>query len=556
MVLSIISKDNTKLEIPINGLAPDKIVIDEQIAEKYSLSCEIILSKMNAEIVPLIKNENYIRVSSNGQTYRIKGISGASRRKTAIKQLTAEHIFFDIIGVKKDKSTMINESATFERAMNYALDGTGWSWKIADGSFFEAKTYEGFAGNSLELFKKLQTRHNFEWYPDSRNLTVYLYTYLGRETEAQFRYNYNIINVTDKTTTTDIVNIRKGYGKKKLFTEENPEPPILVDSDYKCVALWKDDASILAYGERWGDDYENENYTIEENLREYLGSISNPTPILSLTLSYAVLAEYGEAIPDDIIDLGNSVWVIHEPQNLEVQARILTRKLYPESVRKSTEITLANVKTSVVTQNTRVRQELATLRAETTRELSKIGGINTDTGQLATSFEELAVQVQGSKSDIVTLNTSVTNLSTQIDDLSESQNTVITTVGDITPRVDAAESNATAANNKATQALSAVTNLSNRTVRTLTLPTGVTGTVKYVANGVNVSIEIALTEVTETTEIELPYAPVLGDFRAWGSSLNTVTNASKPVLISVVGGKIEVPALVGEDLHCSLSYIY
>lgn len=565
MVLSLISRSNLRNEIPVTGIAPDSVTIDEEIGEQYSLSCEVILSQMNEAAAPLLQMENYIRVSSNGQLYRIKGVTGRSRRRTAIKTVTADHVFFDIIGVKQDKSTAINESATFQRVMNYALNGTGWTWQLAPGVTFNALTFENFRGNALDLFKRLQDRYEFEWYPDSRTMTVYIYKQLGTETEAQFRYNHNIISVTDKTTTTDIVNVRKGYGKKRTFTEDDPEPPVLKDSDYLCVAVWRNEESIAVYGERWGDDYENENYTIVENLRNYLESISNPFPILSLTLSYAVLAEYGENISDETIDLGNSVYVIHEPQGIDVKARILKRKLYPESRRKSTEITLASVKVTSVTQNTRTRQEIAALRAETTRELSRIGSINQGQTELATNFEQLARQVQTLFSNLGTVSQNVINLSTQVDGLSTSLNDTNASVESIGRRVDTANDTAQRATTTANNAISATNRLTTtintiqtKTTNSIAVPDTFTGSIRYVDTGAEIHLKAEISGLGVFT-FELPQTPVMGDFKGLGVMLDADDANDRLAPFKVTGTTFEPLAtsdVISDILYYNIVYRY
>lgn len=437
-MLSVIDIKRTTQE-PVIGFDESKLSVDEELNENYSLSFEITLNN-NDDCFELLQMENFLQLDENGQEYRIKSVNRVPRRKQVTKSVSANHVFFDIIAVKQDKSTALNGSRTFEVAMNYALKGTGWTWQVAAGSTFYALTYENFQGNALDLFNKLQERHSFEWYPDSTTKTVYLSKRIGVDTDEQIRYKHNMINIKDDSNTNGITNIRKGYGKKKEFAS-GQEPAVYKDSDYVTVVTWKDQASIAAYGERWGDDFENETFTQASSLLEAIAADekSKPWPEVSLTLSYASLKEYGQDVPIEATALGNRLFVIHEPLNLDVQARVLKRKWYPLSKTKMPDLTIGSLKPSAVRQNTKARRAVISTerRLLNNENAVRIASANVQKAlnDLATSqgdlneLSSLIVQLQAAIEDLETsvppdvqyqldaLRTLVSNLSTQVVDL-------------------------------------------------------------------------------------------------------------------------------------------
>lgn len=437
-MLSVIDIKRTTQE-PVIGFDESKLSVDEELNENYSLSFEITLNN-NDDCFELLQMENFLQLDENGQEYRIKSVNRVPRRKQVTKSVSANHVFFDIIAVKQDKSTAINGSRTFEVIMNYALKGTCWTWQVAEGSTFYALTYENFQGNALDLFNKLQERHSFEWYPDSSTKTVYLSKRIGVDTDEQIRYKHNMINIKDDSNTNGITNIRKGYGKKKEFAS-GQEPAVYKDSDYVTVVIWKDEASIAAYGERWGDDFENETFTQASSLLEAIAADekSKPWPEVSLTLSYASLREYGQDVPIEATALGNRLFVIHEPLNLDVQARVLKRKWFPLSKTKKPDLTIGSLKPSAIRQNTKARRAVISTErrllnnenavriasANVQKALNDLAASQGDLNELSS----LIVQLQAAIEDLETsvppdvqyqldaLRTLVSNLSTQVSDL-------------------------------------------------------------------------------------------------------------------------------------------
>lgn len=410
-MLSVINIERTTEE-PVIGYDPAKVAVEEELNESYALSFEIAQNE-NDDCFELLQMENFLHLDENGQEYRIKTVNRASRRNLVVKTITANHVFFDIIGVKQDKSTALNGSKTFEIAMNYALNGTGWQWSLLEGSSFNALEMENYQGNALDLFNKLQERHSFEWFPDSSTKTVYIAKRIGVDTDAQIRYKHNMTTIKDNSNTNGLVNKRKGYGKKKEFAS-GTEPTVLQDSDYLLVVTWADQASINKYGVRWGDDFENENYTQSASMLAAIAEDgkSKPFPEISLSMSYASLKEYGEDISLESTQLGNGVYVIHEPLDIDVQARILKRKYYPLSDVKMPELTIGSLRPSIVKQGSKARLAVAgterrlinneaAVRAASANVTKALAELATSQGDL-NELSILIVQLQDAINDLET----------------------------------------------------------------------------------------------------------------------------------------------------------
>lgn len=410
-MLSVINIDRTTEE-PVIGYDPAKVAVEEELNESYALSFEIAQNE-NVDCFELLQMENFLHLDENGQEYRIKTVNRASRRNRIVKSITANHVFFDIIAVKQDKATALNGSKTFEVAMNYALSGTGWQWSLLEGSTFNALEMENYQGNALDLFNKLQERHSFEWFPDSSTKTVYIAKQIGVDTDAQIRYKYNMTTIKDNSNTNGLVNRRKGYGKKKEFAA-GQEPSVFQDSDYLLVVTWQDQASIDKYGVRWGDDFENETYTQAASMLAAIAADdkSKPFPEISLSMSYASLKEYGEDISLENTHLGNGIFVIHEPLDIDVQARILKRKYYPLSSVKMPELTIGSLKPSIVKQSAKARRAVlgterrlinneAAVRAASANVTKALAELATSQGDL-NELSILIVQLQDAINDLET----------------------------------------------------------------------------------------------------------------------------------------------------------
>lgn len=426
---------NKTVEEPVIGFDPSKLKVEEELNESLALSFTITMTEANKDCFGLIELENFIHLDADGQDYRIKDLGRFSRRSHPVKDVFATHVFFDIISNKLDKSTAINGSATFQVAMDYALQGSGWTWEVVDGMQLYALTYENFQGNSLDLFRRLQTRHKFEWWPDSQTKTVYLARRLGEDTDTQIRYNYNMINISDNSDTEGLANVRKGYGKKKDTDDEN-EPAILTDDDYELVTVWRNEESINRYGERWGDDFENETFTIEENLLDAIAEESKPFPVISLTAKYADLIQYGQRIEPDTVRVGNGLFIIHEPLNIDTQARILRRVWWPESKTKTPELTFGSLRPSVVKQNQATRQSTmdASKRLNNTESavrqatqsvqiaLERISQGEGDIAELSNLIIQLQDVLNDLRNEFPDLSTHVTLIQEQLNDAIEEQN--------------------------------------------------------------------------------------------------------------------------------------
>lgn len=410
-MLSVINIERTNEE-PVIGYDPAKVAVEEELNESYALSFEIAQNE-NDECFELLQMENFLHLDENGQEYRIKTVNRASRRNRVVKTITANHVFFDIIGVKQDKSTALNGSKTFAVAMNYALNDTGWTWELTGGSTFGALEMENFQGNALDLFNKLQERHSFEWFPDSSSKKVYISKRIGVDTDAQIRYKYNLTTIKDNSNTNGLANKRKGYGKKKEFAS-GTEPVVFKDSDYLVVVTWTDQASINKYGTRWGDDFENETFTQAASLLAAIAADdkSKPFPEISLSMSYASLKEYGEDISLENTQLGNGVYVIHEPLDVDVQARILKRKYYPLSDVKMPELMIGSLKPSIVKQGAKARRAVAgaerrlinneaAVRAASANVTKALADLVTSQGDL-NELSILIVQLQDAINDLET----------------------------------------------------------------------------------------------------------------------------------------------------------
>lgn len=342
-------------EWSLPGVLAPSIAITEEIGEDYSVEFRVVKTKTNRKSFQKVTYQNYITVPANGQTYRIKDLEKAPKGNRYALNVQAEHVFYDIADFKLDKADVINGSRPFEDILRYALDGTGWRYELY--GFWSAVTYENFGGeNQLKLFLNLMNRHGIEWVPDSVTKTVRLYQRLGGPSNNFIRIKHNMSAIKVNGSTRSLSTIQKGYGKKKSFPEDQ-EPTVLTDADYIAVAVYRSPLADF-WGELWADDFEDERYTTEETLLDVMARGLQDSIELSFDVSAVNVRRNGKLLQN--YRLGDDIAVIHEGIDEDVSARITKRVYYPYAKAKSDELTVGNVRDSIVRQTVSTEQTART----------------------------------------------------------------------------------------------------------------------------------------------------------------------------------------------------
>ena len=173
-----------------------------------SLSFLLPKSAVNEYAYFLVEEESVVEY--NGSEYRIKQIEERTVNGTPIKSVSAVHVFFDIID--KYQYETVSGNLNIVQALNHALGITDWTW-VNRGAFSTVE-FEDFGDDTaLAMFQTILERYGAEFEITGRR-QVTLKNEIGVQTNAQFRYGYNVKTISKSVNTKNLSTYIKGYGKR------------------------------------------------------------------------------------------------------------------------------------------------------------------------------------------------------------------------------------------------------------------------------------------------------------------------------------------------------
>jgi Prophage endopeptidase tail/Prophage endopeptidase tail N-terminal domain len=173
-----------------------------------SLSFLLLKTERNADAFDLVQEESIIEY--DGEEYRIKKIEERLIGNTPVKQVEAQHVFFDIIDVYQ-YGTLSNGNKSINEVLSFALNGTGYTFSIIDS--FGTEYFENFGNdNALALFKKVLETFQAEFKIVGND--VQIYQQIGSTSPEPFWYKYNIKTLSRSVDTANLCTYIKGFGKK------------------------------------------------------------------------------------------------------------------------------------------------------------------------------------------------------------------------------------------------------------------------------------------------------------------------------------------------------
>ncbi|WP_078548633.1 phage tail protein [Litchfieldia alkalitelluris] len=285
-----------------------------------SLSFLLLKTERNAHSFDMVQDECVIEYDDN--TYRIKHIEQRLIGDTPVKQIQADHAFFDIIDTYQ--YTKLSDGAkSIQEALSHALANTPYTHSVVD--VFSSVTFSNFGDdNALSLFKTILERYQAEYKLVGNDIRIH--KKIGVETDFQFRYKHNIKTFSKTIDTSGLSTYIKGYGKQND------------DGTYAATAEYTSPMADV-YGVRHAKPVYDERFTNSSTLLDYIKSQLNDTPHVSITVDFADLSKAGYPFPAP--GLGDCGYLIVEPSNIDDVARIMEIRDYPESP-KSPQVTLAN----------------------------------------------------------------------------------------------------------------------------------------------------------------------------------------------------------------------
>jgi phage minor structural protein len=290
-----------------------------------SLSFLLLKTPRNEHVFDLVQEESIIEY--DGHEYRIKRIEERTLGDTPVKSVQAQHVFFDIID--DFQYDTISGTINIATALNHAFSVTDWTW-VNQGAF-DSVEFDNFGNdNSLTLFQTILERYGAEFdITGPREITIK--NKIGVRRDAQFRYRHNIKTLSKHVDTSNLSTYIKGFGKQT----KNEQGDVIsqVTAEYTSP-------NAAIFGIRHAKPVHDERFTSTETLQAHLQKVLNDEPEVSIEIEVVELLKNG--VPLHEYDLGDEIYLIYEPLNIDLIVRIMEITDYPES-NKSPSIVLGNV---------------------------------------------------------------------------------------------------------------------------------------------------------------------------------------------------------------------
>lgn len=304
------------------------IEVNEEVNGDFNISFTSFLTEKDAHSYPLLQEESVVETEDNAE-FRVKKLNETRNRKSG----TFQHIFFDLIGHRK--YDIIGGTKLIDEVFSYILNGTEWTFENVDVDNYELVANFG-NDNAVALIRSACEIFKCEIKIEP-NKHIKICKEIGEDNDEQFRYRHNIKTLKRTVDTTNLTTIIKGYGGNGLeVTYRSPMADI--------------------YGEIHAEPITDERITTQETMINRLQEAINDVPEISIELEVSQLGfEVG---------LGNKVWLIYEPLNIEFQTRVIAIKTFPFT-KKSPVVTLSNKKKTFTDQLTETRIEIKENQKET-----------------------------------------------------------------------------------------------------------------------------------------------------------------------------------------------
>lgn len=312
------------------------------------------------------------------------------------KTVSAVSTFFDLNDQRQD--TIFGGTHTFSEFANFALNGTEWTFTT---NITESRLIENYGNaNVINLITALCNAFDCEYEIRENNHVHFAYE-IGGDYDAQYRYKYNVKALSKVVDTTKMKTYIEGYGGNGLFVSyESPNSSI--------------------FGIKKADPITDDRFTQAESLIEHIKSQLIDYPEVSVKLDSVELTNK---------ELGERVWLIYEPLNIEFQTRVISQ----DKEFRNGEI----VTTSVVLGNT-------IPKSTEDRLVSQKVEIDENKKQTQSRFEQtnerISLEVETVNESIASVEIKADSVETSVTNLQTNMNAQFTVMADeISSKVTAGE---------------------------------------------------------------------------------------------------------------------
>jgi len=232
------------------------------------------------------------------------------------KQVIAVNTFYDLID--KRQNEIYGGTRTMNEFLNFIFKDTGWRTST---DFNDSAFIENFGENNvIALVEQLCDKHGCE-YRIMPNNQVHFSKQIGGDYDAQYRYGHNVVALSKNVDTTRLKTYIEGYGK--IDDEQGGQLYVSYTSPHAAK-----------YGIREADPVHDERYTIPNELLDRIKSEIIDYPEVTFELDSVELLDK---------ELGERVWLIYEPLDMEFQTRILSQtKQIVNGILRTTKVVLGN----------------------------------------------------------------------------------------------------------------------------------------------------------------------------------------------------------------------
>lgn len=355
----------------------------------------------------------------DGHEYKVKQY----QQNGTEKKITATHIFYELNNAYK--YDIYGGTRTLDDFTTWLLNGTGWTFENVDIADYVLITNYG-EGNVIALLQTLISAFKCE-FKILPNKVIRFAKVIGEDNDLQYRYKYNISELTQSIDTTSLKTQIRGYGADNLIlTYTSPL------------------ASHPRIGVRVAEPIYNDSVTTEAELIELLKAELPDAP--ETIIEVKVIEVDGE--------VGDTVWIIHEELDLSYQTRILSKKTkrhYADSTitvgnttRKDITNILVSQKATIDENNRMTRSRFEQTNDRITLEVEEI---DKSIATLEIRANEIAMrvveEVTAINASISTTNNNVASLQIQTNNISSTVTSQSTQISNLGTRVSSAESSIT-----------------------------------------------------------------------------------------------------------------
>ncbi|GAF22732.1 hypothetical protein JCM19047_2499 [Bacillus sp. JCM 19047] len=300
-----------------------------RLNEEDSISLTLYKTPRNAEQFDAI--QGHARLNLNGVAYVLSAhdrtyIGGSTELTIDAEQ----EVEYGLSAVYQDVS--LTKTMRINEALENTFRGTGWSFVVS--GTFTSREFENFGGASgWRLFLQILGRYDAEYEVSGR--TVFIYNRKGRVTEAQLRHGHNLNTIRESVNEKVVRTFITGSGA----LDDDGKPVVTATYTSPNADKYRDPATgarlILQ-----ADHYSNETIYHRETLLDHLKAELKDVPDYNVTVTYEELRKNGVNVHE--FDVGDYVWVIYEPLDIMLQARVLMIEDYPFNPERSPVIELGN----------------------------------------------------------------------------------------------------------------------------------------------------------------------------------------------------------------------